>query len=95
MFIQFSLLLSRPGKSWNFYGIGGGGDAPYFSLVCCPLSVKLLQKGPFGADYWSRKGGGVAAGGLGTMDCHYMQTKNANFVTNALRGDLSTDNVRN
>ena len=29
------------------------------------------------------------------MGCHPMLTKNANFVTNALRGDLSTVNVRN
>ena len=33
--------------------------------------------------------------GGGTMGCHHMLTKNANFVTNALRGDLSTVNVRN
>ena len=31
-------------------------------------------------------------GGGGTMDCHPMLTKNANFVTNALRGDLATVN---
>ena len=30
----------------------------------------------------------------GTMGCHPMLTENANFVTNALRGDLSTVNVR-
>ena len=30
-----------------------------------------------------------------TMGCHPMLTKNTNFVTNALRGDLSTINVRN
>ena len=33
-------------------------------------------------------------GGGGTMGCHPMLTKNTNFVTNALRGDLSTVNVR-
>ena len=32
--------------------------------------------------------------GQGCMGCHPMLTKNANFVTNALRGDLSTLNVR-
>ena len=37
-----------------------------------------------------RMGGGRG----GTMGCHPMLTKNAYFVTNALRGDLSTDNVR-
>ena len=31
----------------------------------------------------------------GTMGCHPMLTKNANFITNALRVDLSTVNVRN
>ena len=30
-----------------------------------------------------------------TMGCHPMLTKNANFVTNALTGDVSTGNVRN
>ena len=29
-----------------------------------------------------------------TMGCHLMLTENANFVTNALRCDLSTGNVR-
>ena len=29
-----------------------------------------------------------------TMGCHPMLTENPNFVTNALRGDLSTVNVR-
>ena len=33
------------------------------------------------------------SGGGGTMGCHPMLTKNANFVTNALKGDLSTVNV--
>ena len=28
------------------------------------------------------------------MGCHPMLTKNTNFVTNALRGDLSTVNVQ-
>ena len=37
-------------------------------------------------------GGGVVEGG--TMGCHSMLTENDNFVTNALRGDLSTVNVR-
>ena len=36
---------------------------------------------------------GLLRGG-GTMGCQPMVTKNANFVTNALRGDLSTVNVR-
>ena len=29
-----------------------------------------------------------------TMGCHPMLTENGNFVTNALRGDLSKGNVR-
>ena len=32
--------------------------------------------------------------GGGTMGCHPMLTENDIFVTNALRGDLSTVNVR-
>ena len=33
--------------------------------------------------------------GGGTMGCHPMLTKNANFVINAIKDDLSTVNVRN
>ena len=36
----------------------------------------------------------TAAGRGGTMGCHPMLTENAKFVTNSLRGDLSTVNVR-
>ena len=34
-------------------------------------------------------------GGGGTMGCHPRLTKNAKYLTNVLRGDLSTVNVRN
>ena len=30
----------------------GGGMVPSLYLFCCPLSVKLLKKGPFDANYW-------------------------------------------
>ena len=57
---------------------GGGGVRPESKLFEALLSAWI----------WTFFRGG------GTMGCHPMLTENTNFVTNALRGDLSTVNVR-
>ena len=71
------------------------------SRVSAPTSVAVVTVGPallLPVAHGGRELGEAARAlgrGGGTMGCHPMLTKNANFLTNAFRGDLSTVNVRN